>query len=231
MTKPSSNKAVTPSAAAVESWVFDLDNTLYPAECDLFAQIDQRMRAFIRGRLGLAADDAFRLQKHYYRAHGTTLRGLMLHHGVNPDDYLDFVHDIDLAPVAPSPDLDHILGRLQGRKYVFTNGSTDHAERVMDRLGVGHHFDAVFDIVAADYLPKPDHRTYRRFVDRHAIEGPRAMMFEDIAANLVAAAALGMTTVWVRPARDHAPVSEPHVNHDHVDYVTDDLTGWLAALV
>src|SRR5215470_11101633 len=138
----------------VTDWVFDLDNTLYPARCNLFAQVDRRIGLFIEGLLGLEQGPARELQKRYFREHGTTLRGLMTHHGIDPRAFLDFVHEIDLAPVPPSPALDAALAALPGRKFIFTNGSVAHADRVMGRLGVAHHFEGIFDIVAADYLPK-----------------------------------------------------------------------------
>jgi putative hydrolase of the HAD superfamily len=208
----------------IRSWVFDLDNTLYPARCNLFDQIDRRMAAYISGRLGLDEVAARRLQKRYYHEHGTTLRGLMLHHGIDPAHYLDYVHDIDMSPVPPSPALDRALAALDGRKLIFTNGSVAHAERVVARLGIAHHFEAVFDIAAGDYLPKPHREVYRRFVTRHGVESRRAAMFEDTAANLRPAAALGMTTVWVRPA-PAAPEADPV--EDHIHHVTHDVTDWL----
>ena len=211
----------------VAVWVFDLDNTLYPAHCNLFAQIDRRMAAFIRGRLGLDESEARRLQKRYYYEHGTTLRGLMLHHDVEPDHYLDYVHDIDMSPVPPAPELDRALHRLDGRKLIFTNGSVAHAERVVARLGIGHHFEAVFDIAAGDYLPKPHREVYRRFLVRHGVDAAGATMFEDTAANLRPAAQLGMTTVWVRPE----PPAPADPVDDHIHHVTHDLAAWLDALI
>jgi len=209
--------------ARFDAWVFDLDNTLYPAACNLFAQIDRRMKDYIVRNLGLDHIQAHALQKKYYRTHGTTLRGLMLHHGVAARDYLDYVHDIDLAPILPAPQLERALAAVAGRKLVFTNGSASHAERVLARLGIGHHFEAVFDVVDAEYLPKPEPATYRRFVACHGLDARRSVMFEDLARNLAPAAALGMTTVWVRHADSEAGA------HDHVDHVTEDLAGWLAA--
>ena len=207
-----------------ETWVFDLDNTLYPASCDLFSQVDRRMKAFIADYLDVPEDEAFRIQKRYFRDHGTTLRGLMSNHGMDPARFLDFVHDIDLSPVTPSPDLDTVLARLPGRKVIFTNASTDHAERVMDRLGVAARFDGLFDIHAADYEPKPHPPVYDRMVAALGIDPTRAVMVEDIARNLAPAAALGMTTVLVR--------SDSHwaldgAEGDHVHHATDDLTAWL----
>jgi len=208
----------------VTDWVFDLDNTLYPARCNLFAQVDRRIGLFIEELLGLEAIAARDLQKRYFREHGTTLRGLMTHHGIDPEVFLDFVHEIDMTPVPPSPELAAALANLPGRKFIFTNGSVAHAERVMARLGVAAHFDGVFDIVAAGYLPKPDPTTYRSMVERYAIDPARAAMIEDLPRNLRPAAALGMTTVLVLTGEEWAMTDAAG---DHIHHVTDDLVGWL----
>ena len=213
-------------------WVFDLDNTLYPAACRLFDQIDWRMSAFIAEELGMDAESARRLQKQYFHRHGTTLRGLMNHHGTDPIRFLDYVHAIDLSMLSADRVLDRALGRLPGRKLVFTNGSTPHAERVLGRLGIARHFEAVLDIVASDYVPKPEPAAYDRLVERFAIEPTEAAMVEDIAANLAPAHALGMTTVWLRhaDAGAHGPPGQTMVEQAFIDHVIDDLPAWLAAL-
>ncbi|MFQ5785509.1 MAG: pyrimidine 5'-nucleotidase [Alphaproteobacteria bacterium] len=212
----------------VETWVFDLDNTLYPARHNLFELIDRRIGEFIAALLDLDRDAARRVQKDYFRRYGTTLRGLMLNHGVNPAAFLDFVHAIDIDRLRPSPRLARALSRLDGRKVIFTNGSTQHAERVTARLGVRRHIDAIFDIVDADYLPKPNLEAYRALLARHRIEPRAAAMVEDIARNLKPAAALGMTTVWVRT--DSAWGREGS-DGDHIDHVIDDLAEWLDEIV
>ena len=212
-----------------EAWVFDLDNTLYPASSNLFQQVDRRMTRFIADFLDLEWGAAYRLQKSYFREHGTTMRGLMNVHGIDPGPFLEFVHDIDLAPVAPDPALDAALARLPGRKIVFTNGPTDHALRVMDRLAVRRHFEAVFDIVEADYVPKPEPRAYEALVRRYGLNPPATVMVEDLACNLAPAAAMGMTTVWVRAP---LPGGTPDAGNDAqvADHVIDDLSGWLGEL-
>lgn len=206
-------------------WIFDLDNTLYPAECDLFAQIDERMGRFIAARFGLEPAEAKALQKRFFRDHGTTLRGLMLEHAVPPEEFLAYVHDIDLSPVRPAPDLDRALDGLPGRKLVFTNGSVEHAERVLGRLGVTRHFEAVFDIRAADYRPKPDPEPYDRLVRRFGVEPRAATMIEDIARNLEPAAVLGMTTVWVPNEREWSRAGD--VTPDYVHHIAENLVLWL----
>ena len=206
----------------VEAWVFDLDNTLYPASVDLFAQIDRRMKAYIAEALGLAPDAAFALQKRYYHEHGTTLRGLMINHRIDPEAFLDFVHDIDHSVLAPNPRLAAALAALPGRKFVYTNGSARHAERVTDRLGITSLFSGVYDIQASRYVPKPDPASYADFVARHAIAPKHAAMFEDSHRNLRPAAELGMVTVWVRHVEP-----DPAEDMSHCHFVTEDLLGWL----
>lgn len=219
---------VLQSLHAKDVWIFDLDNTLYPASCNLFDQIDWNMTRFIAQLLGLPELEARKVQKSYFREHGTTMRGLMSLHDVDPKTFLDYVHDIDLSPVEPSPRLNAALDTLPGRKLIFTNGDVPHAERVMDKLGVRHHFDGIFDIVAAGYVPKPTRSVYDTMVSRHNVDPQRAVMIEDMARNLVPAHELGMTTVWVRTDCAHGrDRSEgPHVHH-----VTDDLCTWLEQTV
>ncbi|MCP4329896.1 MAG: pyrimidine 5'-nucleotidase [Alphaproteobacteria bacterium] len=208
----------------VDVWVFDLDNTLYPATCRLFDQIDVLMGDFIVNLLGCDRAEARRTQKSMFHTHGTTMRGLMTEHGVDPLAFLTHVHDIDYSPVPRMPQLDAALDGLAGRKIIFTNGSVDHAARVLERLGVGHHFEATFDIVAADYRPKPDPTTYRKLVDTFEIEPRRAVLVEDIPQNLRPAHALGMTTVLVHTDTKYAQIGR---DGDHVHHVTEDLVAWL----
>lgn len=217
-----------PAFRDIAHWVFDLDNTLYSARCRIFEQVDQRMGTFIAEHFGLDPVAARGMQKAYYRRYGTTLRGLMLEHGIDPRAYLDYVHDIDLAVVEPAPGLDSALAALEGHKTIFTNASRAHAEQVIDRLGIARHFSAIFDIHDADYIPKPSPETFRTFVSRHGIEGPRAVLFEDTAANLAPAAALGMTTVLVIPGEEGV-TNDP--GSDHIHHVTDDLARWLDAVI
>jgi len=211
----------------IDVWVFDLDNTLYPARHNLFAQIDKRMGEFIADLLGIDEPAAKLLQKDYFRRHGTTLRGLMLEHDIEPTAFLDYVHQIDLSPIPPDARLGRALARLPGRKVIFTNGTVAHAERVTGHLGISVHFEAIFDIAASDYLPKPDRRPYVKLLQQHDIAPERALMVEDIARNLVPAAALGMTTALVMNPADWAREGG---DGDHVHHVVDDLSAWLAEL-
>jgi putative hydrolase of the HAD superfamily len=218
----------------VETWVFDLDNTLYPADCDLFAQIDRRMGAFIAEQLGLPLDAAHELRQRYYAEHGTTLAGLVQRHDVCPDSFLDYVHDIDLGTVSPAPELAAAIGALPGRKLVFTNGSRKHAEAVAARLGLLDHFEDIFDIHALDYIhPKPTREAYNRFVTAHGIAAPRAAMFDDLPHNLETAHAIGMTTVLVgcRSTRPEHQVSAGWTELPaHIHHRTETLAPFLAAI-
>ena len=213
-----------PPLKEIETWIFDLDNTLYPASCNLFAQIEMRMEAFICAELATTVEEANALRRRYYQTHGSTLRGLMNEAAVEPRRFLEYVHAIDVTPVAPAPALDAALAALPGRKLIFTNADLYHAARVLDRLGIAAHFDDIFDIHAADYVPKPDHATYAYFVERFGIDARRAAMIEDIAKNLIPAHELGMTTAWVAGGPDWAR-AEPDAPHVH--YVVEDLTEWL----
>ena len=217
--------------AHVSNWVFDLDNTLYPHHLNLWHQVDERIRTFVADLLKISKDDAFRLQKDYYKRYGTTMRGLMAEHGMKPDDYLEYVHQIDHSPLTPNPQLGDALEKLPGRKLILTNGTRKHAENVMKRLEIDHHFEDVFDIAAADLDPKPMPQVYERFLKRHDVDPTKAAMFEDLARNLEVPHALGMTTVLVVPSGQREVFREEWElegrGAPHVDHVTDDLAGFL----
>lgn len=215
--------------AAIETWVFDLDNTLYSSSAAVFPQIHVRMTDFIVTHLGLSVEDAVALRQRYYHEHGTTMRGLMVEDGVDPDVFMDYVHDIDLGVIAPSPRLDAALARLPGRKVIYTNGSAGHAEGVLARLGLARHFAALYDIRAADYIPKPQAEPYGRLLALHGIDPARAIMLDDIPHNLAPAAALGMTTAWIREAAD-ARWRESQGDISHIHHVVADLAAWLEAV-
>lgn len=216
---------------SVETWVFDLDNTLYPHHLNLWQQVDERIRDYIAEFLKVPHDEAFRVQKDYYKRYGTTMRGLMTEHGLEPDHYLDFVHRIDHSPLTPNPALGAALEKLPGRKLILTNGTRKHADAVMQRLAIHGHFEDVFDIIAAKLEPKPSARTYERFLERHDVDPKTAAMFEDLARNLEAPHALGMTTVLVVPEGQREVFREDWElegrDAPHVDHVTDDLAGFL----
>ena len=183
--------------AHVEVWLFDLDNTLYPAECEFMALIEARMTEFMQRETGLPRDEAHALQKRYLHEHGTTLAGLMAHHGVDPELFLDEVHDVSMDALTPDPALREALERLPGRRLIFTNGDARHADRVLERLDLADQFEAVFHIASADYVPKPNPGTFARMVKAHDIDPGKTCFFEDSERNLAPAAGLGMTTVLV----------------------------------
>ena len=214
--------------AHIDTWIFDLDNSLYPASCDLFALIDIRMTDYIARMFGCDRDEAYQIQKGYFRDHGTTLAGLMRERHVDPHEFLDFVHDIDLARLTADPDMLAALDRLPGRKFVFTNGDEAYARRVLDRLGLANAFDGLHDIHAMDYVPKPYPAAYAAMCERHAIDPAAALFVEDMARNLAPAKALGMATLWLDNGSEQGEeLAEP----EFVDYRADDIAAWLGALV
>jgi putative hydrolase of the HAD superfamily len=218
----------------VDTWVFDLDNTLYPHHVNLWQQVDARIGEFVSAWLKVSREEARRIQKDYYRRFGTTMRGMMTLHGVRADDYLSYVHQIDHSPLEPNPAMGAAITKLTGRKLILTNGSVDHVDKVLERLGLAAHFDGVFDIIAAELEPKPAPQTYQRFLKLHDVNPAKAAMFEDLARNLVIPHQLGMTTVLVVPDGSEEVVREDWELEGrgaaHVDHVTDDLTGFLQKL-
>jgi putative hydrolase of the HAD superfamily len=220
---------------ATRIWIFDLDNTLYPGECNLFAQVDHRMGEFIADYLDVPYAWARHLQKSYYRRFGTTLSGLMQVHKMDPKPFLDYVHDIDLSVVPEHPELAAAIGRLPGRKLIFTNGSRRHAERVACKIGVLHLFEDICDIAACDYVPKPHADAYAALLKAHDVEPRVAAMFEDMPHNLEEPHVLGMTTVLIHSSYLDHPIqheikswTEPPA---HVHHMTETLVGFLAATV
>ena len=219
----------------VDTWVFDLDNTLYPHHVNLWQQVDRRIGEFIGAWLKVSPEEARRIQKDYYRRYGTSMRGMMTEHGVRADDFLAYVHQIDHSPLQPNPAMGAAIAKLPGRKLILTNASTDHADKVLQRLGMDAHFEAVFDIIAADLEPKPAPQTYQKFLRDYGVDPRKAAMFEDLARNLVIPHQLGMTTVLVVPDGSREVVREDWEMEGRddpcVDHVTDDLTGFLRALL
>lgn len=209
----------------IDVWVFDLDNTLYPAECEYMALIEGRMTDFVMRQTGLEWDAARALQKSYFHEHGTTLAGLMANHGIDPQAFLDEVHEVSMDRLLPDADLRAAVARLPGRRLVFTNGGSRHAERVLRRLELDDLFEAVFHLEAADFVPKPNLATYHALTSRHAVEPARSAFFEDSEKNLKPAFDIGMTTVMVGPKAEASSA-------DFVHHRTRHLTPFLnAALI
>ncbi|MBW4330010.1 pyrimidine 5'-nucleotidase [Stakelama sp. CBK3Z-3] len=212
--------------AHIDTWIFDLDNTLYPASANLFARIDARMTDYVARLLGCDRDEAFRVQKEYFHAHGATLFGLMADHGVDPHDFLEYVHDVEMDVLEHDAPLAAAIAKLPGRKLVFTNGDAPYARRVLDRLGLGETFEAIHDIHATGYRPKPDPSGYRGFCDAYAVRPETALFAEDMARNLKPAKAIGMATVWV----DNGSEQGVEAERDFIDFTTGDLRRWLEAI-
>lgn len=217
----------TPDLAHIETWIFDLDNTLYPPECDLFALMDVRMTGYIARLLDIEMTAARELQKGWFHHHGTTLAGLMANHDVDPKDFLEHVHDIALDRLSVDLSLNASIARLPGRRLIYTNGDADYAQRVLAALGLAGMFESVHDIHATGYVPKPDPLGYRALVDSYAFDPTRAIFFEDMARNLAPAKALGMTTVWLNNGSEAGGMGS---HRDFIDYETPALAPFLAAL-
>jgi putative hydrolase of the HAD superfamily len=215
----------------VSTWVFDLDNTLYPADCGLWPQINQRVTLFLAALTGLDGLSARALQRYYYHRHGTTLRGLVDESAIDPRPFLDFVHDVDRSGLSRDARLARQLERLPGRRLIFTNGSRDHALRTVAQLGLDGLFEDAFDIVASGLVPKPAAPAYEAFFERYGVDPAGAAMFEDIAKNLQTPKARGMTTTLVAPRAgqrdDRDAADREGRGADYVDFVTDDLAGFL----
>ena len=217
-----------PRFAHIDCWIFDLDNCLYPASCDLFSLIDARMTAYVERLVGCDAVEARRIQKAHFHDHGTTLAGLMASHGVDPHEFLDFVHDIDLSRLTPDTELPELLARLPGRRFVFTNGESGYAARVLAALGLGESFGGIHDIHATSYVPKPRPDAYQSLCERFEIDPARALFIDDMAKNLQPAKAIGMTTVWVDNGSEQGGFG---ANRDFIDVRIEDVGAWLRNLV
>jgi putative hydrolase of the HAD superfamily len=208
----------------VDCWIFDLDNTLYPPSTRLFDQIDQRMGEYIQNLLGCDPVEARRVQKLYFHDHGTTLSGLMHYHAIDPYEFLGFVHDIDMAPLAAAPRLAGRLAALPGRKLVFTNGDDAYAARVLGALGLADSIDGMWDIHAMNYRPKPEISAYSSMIEALAITPETAVFVEDMAQNLAPAKALGMQTIWLDLATDWGDRAKDDAA---IDLVAGDIVQWL----
>ncbi|MDN4631350.1 pyrimidine 5'-nucleotidase [Sphingomonas sp. PsM26] len=210
--------------ALIRNWVFDLDNTLYPASARLFDQMDVKMTAYVANALGVDLVEARRIQKAYFFDHGTTLAGLMAEHGIDPHHFLADVHDIEMDVLEQNAPLAAAIARLPGRKIVFTNADTPYAGRVLDRLGLGESFEAIHDIHAMDLKPKPNASAYAGLCAAFDIDPTESLFVEDMARNLAPAKAIGMTTVWIDNGSEQAAAEQ---DRSFIDFTTPDLTAWL----
>lgn len=212
----------------IRNWIFDLDNTLYPASANLFALIDARMTEYVSQLLNCPHDEALKIQKDYFWGHGTTLSGLMANHDIDPHHFLDFVHDVDMERIAPDEALVRAIARLPGRKLVFTNGDAPYATRVLARLGLHDSFEAIHDIHATQYRPKPDPQAYQGLCEAYDLNPHESLFVEDMARNLKPAKAIGMTTVWVSNGSEQAPGCE---DRSYIDFITPSLSQWLGEVL
>jgi len=215
----------------IRYWIFDLDNTLYPSESNLFSKIDERMKKFIMKNLSLDHEQAYRLQKKYYLDYGTTLNGLMLNHSINPINFLDYVHNINIDNIEPNFKLNNALKKLKGTKYVYTNGSKNHAIRVLKKLNIFEHFNDIFDIESANFIPKPKIESLHKLINNYQIEPIKAAFFEDIARNLINPKKNGFKTVLVLN-KSHSDIknklfSLKEVERKYIDYIINDITKFL----
>ena len=215
--------------AHVRDWIFDLDNTLYHADNGVFAQIDGRMTSFVAQLLSLDRDSARAVQKQLYRDHGTTLAGLIAVHRIDPEPYLTFVHDLDLSDLHPDPAMNEALARLEGRRFIFTNGCRNHAARILERLGMGDLFDQIWDIRTIGFIPKPGRPAYEAVVTQPRLAPAQSAMFDDIARNLVVPHEMGMTTVWLNCQSDWSRQGPdfPVASAAHIDHEIRDLSEFL----
>jgi len=212
----------------VETWIFDLDNTLYSVSDEMHGQIDDLLGSFVAEFLKVDRIEARTIQKAYFHEFGLTLRGLMVNHDLDPEVYFDYMTREELYDMEPDPVLSGAIERLPGRKLVYTNAPGRHAELALDLIGMSGHFEAVYDIQAADFLPKPAIGAYSKLCRLHGVDPSRAVMVDDIINNLEPAAELGMTTVWKKTTAEWA--KEVQVG-DYVHHVTEDLAGWIDGLL
>jgi len=212
------------TADRYNGWIFDLDNTIYPAASGLFQQVSDRMMLFIQNLFDLDHDAALIRQKDLFHRYGTTASGLMKEYGMDPTEFMAFVHDIDLSELAYDAELDEQIGALPGRKVIFTNGTTHHATRILDAYGIRHHFDYIFDIIESEHRPKPDPAIYREMLLRTGINPEAAVMIEDMAVNLKPAAEMGITTVLLKHDLEQ-PKDE--INTAYIDFIAHDLKTFL----
>ena len=215
-------------ASGRDEWVFDLDNTIYPAKSNLFARVAQKMTEFLMQEFSLPEDEAAALKTRLFREYGTTMHGLMKEFGMDSKSFLTYVHDIDVSDIDHDTELDALLAELPGRKHIFTNGTVAHAENILGAFGVRSHFDFIFDIVGANHEPKPAMRPYEIFLAQSAINPDKAVMIEDMAVNLRAPAALGMGTIWIEHDHEWARAGS---EQDYVHYQSADIKSCLREIL
>ena len=211
----------------IDTWIFDLDNTLYSADSGIFQQVHKLMGKFIVEHLNVNINEAKNIQRKYYKKHGTTLRGLMVHHGIDPDSFLEEVHNLDYSIVNPNLKLAKDLENLNGKKFIFTNANKKHADSILDKLQIANLFEGIFDIKMANYIPKPEIQTYEKLIETYNINPNKTIMFDDIAKNLVPASKMGFTTVWIDVGHENFS-DDIASSKKYLDHQTKDLSNWLS---
>lgn len=210
----------------IDTWIFDLDLTLYPPEADIMAQVRDRIALFVEGHFKVGPEEAHGIRHRYWKQYGTTLGGLMAEHGVDPHGYLDFVHDVDLSKLTKCADLRARIMALPGRKLIFTNADLPYVQRVLAARGLADVFEDIFDIHRMEHRPKPDPASYHAFCEQMKVAPERALFIEDSAHNLAPAKAMGMTTIWVK----HEGEADSSGHEADIDLEIADLTDWLASI-
>ena len=211
----------------IDTWIFDLDNTLYSADSGIFQQVHKLMGKFIVEHLNVNINEAKNIQRKYYKKHGTTLRGLMDNHGIDPDSFLEEVHKLDYSIVSPNLKLAKNLENLNGKKFIFTNANKKHADNILDKLQIANLFEGIFDIKMANYIPKPEIQTYEKLIETYSINPNKTIMFDDIAKNLVPASKIGFTTVWIDVGHENFS-DDIASSKKYLDHQTKDLSNWLS---
>ena len=211
----------------IDTWIFDLDNTLYSADSGIFQQVHKLMGKFIVEHLNVNINEAKTIQRKYYKKHGTTLRGLMDNHGIDPDSFLEEVHNLDYSIVSPNLKLAKNLENLNGKKFIFTNANKKHADIILDKLQITNLFEGIFDIKMANYIPKPEIQTYEKLIETYNINPNKTIMFDDIAKNLVPASKIGFTTVWIDVGHENFS-DDIASSKKYLDHQTKDLSNWLS---
>ena len=208
----------------IKYWIFDLDNTLYSGQTKVFSEVDKKMSAFISKKMNVDLIKAKEIQKKYFYEYGTTLSGLMKQDGIDPHDFLDFVHDIDISWLPKDLKLREELIKIKEKKYIFTNGSHAHVENIIKQLGIDGLFDGAFDIVDANFVPKPHADPYKKIIKKFDIDPTKSILIEDIAHNLEQAKNLGMKTCWLE--NDEA-FAKKDADKTYIDYKIKSLPSFL----
>ena len=209
---------------SVKYWIFDLDNTLYSGKTKVFEQVDKKMSKYISNKLNISIEEARKIQKNYFHEYNTTLNGMIKNHKVDPDEFLEFVHDINIDFLQQDLELAEEIEKLEGKKIIFTNGSRKHAINVTKKIGIDQLFDDIFDIVDSDFIPKPLLEPYKKLVEKHKIDPKLCVLVEDIARNLKPAYEMGMKTVWIE---NNEPCASKFADSNFVNYKTSNLSAFL----